>query len=114
MTEGAYLEPTRLSRQWLRRFNNGLCPLKEGDLSYHEARTEIGVGPADQITGDVYPHEDSRWPTKCGCGYPFTDRDSKQLYAERIYRRSDTGEELLLKDAPVGMVRRHYHQGQFS
>lgn len=114
MVDLVYLEPTRLSRQYLWRYNNGLCPHREGDNSYHDARVLIGVGPADQITGEVYPTDDPRWPKHCSCGYPFGERDIKQLFADRLYKRSDTGEDVTLSEAPVGAVRRHFHQGQFS
>ena len=114
MTSQIYLDPTKNGRHYLRRYSLGLCPLKEGDQSFHDARVAIGIGPADQITGDVYPHADARWPTKCSCGYPFGEKDSKHLFIDRLYARSDTGEEVTLSEAPDGAKRRPFTLGPLS
>lgn len=52
------------------------------------------------------PHDDPRWPTECWassyCDYQFTDDDPWQDWQDRLYRRTDTGEEMTLRDAPPG------------
>jgi len=50
---------------------------------------------------------DPRWPVKCGCGYEFSalDKDDHwQVSQETIYRRTDTGDEMVLHEAPVGAI----------
>ena len=47
---------------------------------------------------DLIPDDDSRWPTHCSCGYEFTEEDRWQEWTERIWRRTDTGEERLMRD----------------
>jgi hypothetical protein len=48
---------------------------------------------------------DERWPTKCEkCDYLFTEQNHFQIFFDRIYVRKDTGEEMTLRDAPLGAM----------
>lgn len=43
------------------------------------------------------PADDSRWPATCQqCDYRFAYDDHRQVWAEQVYRRTDTGEERVL------------------
>lgn len=114
-----FLEPSgKLSRE-LRRYhsiaeNEAPCPLMPPQPNwrgYHNAITPLDViedgnpdGTYSSSSQDAPSHDDPRWPTTCGCGYQFTDADEYQLSAHRLYRRTDTGEEMALHDAPVGAM----------
>lgn len=50
------------------------------------------------------PHDDPRWPTRCACGYVFSADDPWQVFQHQIYRRSDTGEEMTVEEAPPGAM----------
>ncbi len=50
-----------------------------------------------------WPRGDGRWPKACAtCGRSFGEDGYYVVDHERIYRRADTGDELILRDAPVG------------
>jgi len=107
-----WLEPTDRQRLYLRRYN-GKLPCSES-MSYHNAMVEIGESietfdkekrrwvddgrTAKDFIGDP------RWPKNCSCGYVFADTDEWQLFSSHIYRRTDTGEEMTLRDAPDGAM----------
>lgn len=46
------------------------------------------------------------WPAFCGCGYAFQETDTYQVFTEDIYSRTDTGEEMTLREAPAGAIWR--------
>ena len=46
-----------------------------------------------------------RWPTACGCGFVFTDASQKQIFCQRMYRRSDTGALVVERELPPGAFR---------
>jgi len=108
-----YLDPTSKVRVSLRRYA-GQCPHggchdtsvvigEETVLAVDQAVTlsEISTTPAVDV---IEPH-DSRWPVLCShCDYIFSSRDARQRKEERIYRRSDTGELITLKEAPLGAM----------
>lgn len=97
-----FIEPTGFSLLYLRRYSEGNCPLRPGKYSLHDAKTAIGQGPKNVTSGDSYSHNDSRWPSHCGCGYAFQEHDTWQLFAPAEYRRLDTGETMSIQTAPVG------------
>jgi hypothetical protein len=97
----------------LRRFSfvDG-CP---GDVRYHNAHVRLEgerglddcprLHDGDALTGDLWAHDDARWPAKCAsCDYVFTPADDWQFSPVRLYRRSDTGELIALRDAPPGAI----------
>lgn len=114
------IEPTDRRRLWLRRYRDSNAERATGfpGHSYHQARVLIGEGPAlafaeregrRGIEPSVDPadyQDDPRWPTACECGEPFTEADHWQVFTSRIYRRVDTGEEMVLAEAPVGAMWR--------
>ncbi len=109
------LEPTDRVMRALRRYtssDDNPCPLP-GRWG-HDAQVRIEDGPllvsedGPRPTWRTEPpdwlHEDARWPTHCECGYKFQEDDPWQLFWEPIYTRKDTGEEMLLRDAPAGAM----------
>ncbi|HEY6330714.1 MAG TPA: hypothetical protein VI756_15365, partial [Blastocatellia bacterium] len=49
--------------------------------------------------------DDPRWPTVYPCGRLVTSNDVRQLFSERLYRRSDTGDLIEgLNNAPPGAM----------
>ena len=108
------IEPTDTAVRALRRYASSTCP---GPMSYHDAsapfaRAAIVRDPARDgrysIPGEheAPPHDDPRWPTQCACGYRFAASDEWQVFGERLYRRADTGEEVTLRNPPVGALWR--------
>jgi hypothetical protein len=112
-----FLSPSDVALRALRRFtwsDRGTCPI-HGDYG-HDASIELERVPADTVLeygaagfGTCEPPEDvpfgdARWPIACACSYAFTPEDQWQYKVTRLYRRSDTGELLTLRDAPVGAM----------
>jgi hypothetical protein len=108
------LEPTGLDRVTLRRYRllssgaEGVCPLPIG---YHNAHSPLEVVPTRTLEEleaaepmPLPPHDDSRWPATCACGYSFRPEDEWQRFAEPLYRRADTGEAMTLSQAPAGAM----------
>lgn len=103
------LESLRTSRYSLRRYSpSDICP---GKLGYHDARSapigDVADDPDKPWIGTRPPaidNEDPRWPAACSCGYVFSADDSKQVFAEGLYRRVETGEILTDEEAPAGAI----------
>ncbi len=128
------MEPTGRVIVHLRRYRSSNAPDEnhcshEGNGGYHQAMTRIADEPEEHdaegyVTNSVKPtppHDDPRWPLSCACGYEFRESDAWQRFVERLYRRTDTGEELLLRDAPAGAMwkawwvdRFHVPQGEHN
>jgi hypothetical protein len=96
-------------RRWASGGDRSLCTGSK--LSYHNAEIDIGEGPPVVSTcsrsgaESPVPISDARWPKKCAsCDYVFTDGDFYQYNSERVFRRTDTGAELTLSDAPEGAM----------
>lgn len=88
-------EPTGRYERRLRRYTfspGNACPSGMG----HTASAVIGMVGEDEhqpVTGDLHPHDDSRWPGTCEhCGYVFADADQWQLSDKAIYRLPDGSE----------------------
>lgn len=109
-----WLEPTDRCAYALRRYASGsTC---SGRFGYHNARVSLGETPALFKgegwcrTVEIGPKvedfiDDVRWPSKCEqCDYTFVDGDSRQVFFDLIYRRIDTGTELVIRDAPPGAM----------
>ncbi|HEX3456645.1 MAG TPA: hypothetical protein VHR97_01705 [Candidatus Baltobacteraceae bacterium] len=61
---------------------------------------------------ELFPPDDPRWPAKCAyCDYVFEQRDHWQVLMHEIFRRTDTGEELILDDAPPGAMWDAWYYG---
>lgn len=102
MTPVFYIERTQLGRLYLRRYSSSPCPNMPGQYSYHDRMVYLKDGPVQTVCADSHPHDDPLWPTHCTCGHEFQETDTWQLFNHPIYKRVDTGEEMILKDAPVG------------
>ncbi len=106
------LTPTDRVRLKLRRYKSGSGSC-EGPNTYHNALTPFDVVPAKFDEQGILqacshlepPHDDPHWPKKCErCAYEFQPEDMWQLFHELLYVRSDTGEEVILREAPVGAM----------
>ncbi len=107
-----WLEPTDQERLQLRRYHSGDgCG---GDpKAYHEAMVDFGTAPGGRDANGfalsldhLKPRKDDpRWPRACArCGVDFLETDSYQLFQGTLFRRSDTGELVTLRDAPAGAM----------
>jgi hypothetical protein len=114
------IEPSGFATRSLRRFARGdskTCP-HPSNYGYHNAETPDGdvscrLEYIERYQGRFWvyseppepPHDDSRWPTACACGYTFTADDAFQVFHDTIYRRVDgTNERILLRDNPPGAM----------
>lgn len=103
MVDCFWMETTGRVRVSLRRYGH----MPAAPCSYCDAKTILTEIPAEDAepSGDVWPHDDPRWPRLCaGCGRPFGERDVFQLFHETIYRRQDTGAEMVLNETPPGAM----------
>lgn len=110
------LEPTDRMRRSLRRYKSNAdytvneCPAH----GYHDAMVPFDEVPARLNERGCYsvddnsavPHDDPRWPQQCRCGYTFAAKDQWQVFEDLFYRRVDTGELMVLRDAPAGALWR--------
>lgn len=115
-----WLERTDRVRRWLRRYSSshmGGWTCAEG---WHEAMRPFDDAPAifeDRLygthvhrvlthrEGDRPPDDDPRWPAACAtCGTPFPPDEVRQFFYDLLYRRTDTGTILTLKEAPPGAM----------
>jgi hypothetical protein len=107
------LEETERVAVYFRRYNStafkkGTCPVHD---DYHNAsvRIEDELVEKDErgyIVNGSKPasHDDPRWPKICACGYIFRPEDEWQRDAHLLYWRRDTGEEMILRNAPPGAM----------
>ncbi len=104
-----FCEEAGITRRKLRRYVSGAeekCGA--GAYGYHNASALLDEGPTrpDEVSGDLWPHDDPRWPKSCqACGRPFAETDAFQLFHVTLYRRGDTGEIAAWDDMPIGAVR---------
>lgn len=80
-------------------YHNASVPIEEEQTEHdEEGRIINGLKPMPS-------HDDPRWPTQCHyCGYAFQESDEWQREVSTIYRRTDTGEEMTIENAPVGAM----------
>lgn len=108
--------PSDMVERRLRRYTSGdgnPCPRVPGQYSYHDASAAIdriessfrGLdGEVASSSVEAWDRTDERWPKACRCNYVFVEDDEWQYSPERLWRREDTGELLLLRDAPPGAM----------
>jgi len=106
------VEPSGKVQVKLRRYStraNNPCP--NGLAGYHNALLFLQNEPEelDEKTQSLLngmkprePKDHPGWPTQCSCGYQFQPEDAWDRFIDRIYRRSDTGEEYPRRDIPPG------------
>lgn len=104
-----WAEPTGRAWRWLRRYVVRPYGERRGwtcESGWHEAKVRIedAEDPLVEITnGDVWPHDDPRWPTTCErCPYEFVEADEWQLSAHQEY--AGGGHVFTLFDAPAGAM----------
>lgn len=96
------LEPTDHVQRHLRRFTWSSRATCLDSSNGHDASfriEDIALLPQDGLyshSDDSYPHDDSRWPSTCSCGYSFTDDDEWQCSQFRIYQRTNTQDQYTL------------------
>jgi hypothetical protein len=105
------IEPTGEADVYLRRYVSDPASKCNSSHGYHNARSgfvmRIPFPIENGLAGDgtlEHDHADQRWPHYCACGYAFKDSDPWQVNAERLYRRTDTGEVMNLVDMPAGAM----------
>ena len=124
-----YLEPAGKLERRLRRYHSIVegespCPLmtpQKDWLGLHDASAPFDVVDDPDPRGTIYsqdehapPPADERWPARCGCGYEFAEGDERQVFVERVYRRTDTGEETTIRDAGPGAMYDAYWYSDFE
>jgi hypothetical protein len=77
-------------------------------MSYHDATVFVDVIEAVRNAEGHYEvapelSADAPWPEKCACGFLFSSKD-RQTFVATLYRRSDTGEETTIREAPAGAM----------
>ncbi len=103
-----FLEPSDQGLAGLRRYSTAPCSVT--NYGYHNAMATLEQHPWDSAQQDLWghpygtPNDDPRWPQSCECGYVFQNEDSRQSQTNRLFRRSDTGALLLLRDAAPGAM----------
>lgn len=109
-----WLEPTGQFTIELRSYAVGEIKCPTSGYGYHNASVPIAergnvdkegyVSLTNLETALLKEKYASVWPKQCSCGYIFTDTDHQQLFTERLYKKSDTGELISLADAPPGAM----------
>lgn len=104
-----YIERTKSHRVSLRRYKWGkdiVCP---NNLGGHDA--EVIIDPNKELEetpalDDSWPHDDSRWPKNCSCGYEFKENDEWQIYHRPLFysKTHNRHWSLMDDDLPIGAV----------
>jgi hypothetical protein len=84
----------------------------DSEYSYHNASVLLDeiedTNPDGVIEADIRVEPfmgDQRWPVKCErCPHLFSDEGHFQVFTERVNKRTDTGEEMTLRDAAPGAM----------
>lgn len=106
-----WLEPIARVRRSLRRYrpDGPDCPKPRPDrclcCDNSISIDEIDY-PVDKLIEEFnFRHDDPCWPKECDrCGYVFQETDEWQGNGDRVYKRSDTGAEMTLRDATPGAM----------
>lgn len=82
------------------------CPLIDGKYSYHTVSVVLDriQSETHPTSGDLFPHDDPRWPAQCGCGFAFRDRDEWQVNYHLLYSGALDGQLYTLRTAPIGAM----------
>ena len=100
-----WLAPAGQTKVSLRRYSrNRGCPAGSAFCNASVFLLNIPEDE-DQDSGDLWPHDDARWPNRCAsCGMQFREHDHYQLNHTRLYEREDTGQLMTLAEAPPGAL----------
>jgi hypothetical protein len=100
-----WTQPTGEEMRWLRRYVREHAGGWDCANGWHQAMVPLGVFSEDAAGRQPDDH-DTGWPVECdkGCGYQFTDDDHRQVFASRMYRRLDTGEQWPIRELPPGAM----------
>lgn len=102
-----WLEPTDRIAVGLRRYHSSGGDGFTCAAGYHSALAYTGEVDATFCDSDdgrtlasrpQTARDDPRWPQSCACGYRFTDDDHWQDWQDLIYRRTDSGLPVILRD----------------
>lgn len=98
------ITPTNSYWRYLRRYrsksDDAPCPTAKG---YHDSFALI-ERVEDVIQEREWPWNDPRWPTHCSCGYKFMESDEHQVFHDRIWKRTDNGADVSLRDNSPGSM----------
>jgi hypothetical protein len=102
-----WVEPLELERAWLRRYSSAdssrsKCPL----FDYHDARNLfVDSRPKADTPEWAKPlADDSRWPSRCSCGYTFQPDDERQVFTGRLFQGAPDGKLYAIADMPPGAM----------
>jgi hypothetical protein len=115
-----FTKPSGLERVSLRRYVSGRddkCSHPD-NWGYHNAEFSLGELPArwGKLCDSGRGHKGGRWdasefadhpgwPTRCACGYEFTDRDPRQVSTDNVMVREDgLPGKFSKRNAVVGMM----------
>jgi hypothetical protein len=103
------LNPLPRIRRILRRYGGDRKCAKPGRLGdYCNGEVfldEIDYPAKTVITSFNFSRDDPRWPKVCdGCGAPFVNEDTWQVFVDALYTRSDTGAATTLREAAPGAI----------
>jgi len=111
-TKVFFLEPTGRMRRYARCFVRSSSEAERhcavAEHGYHQAWVLVDEVPEIRtkegyIEAAAELPEDAPWPRQCPCGRLFL-LNERQTFTDRIYRRTDTGEEMTLRDAGPGAM----------
>lgn len=104
-----FIEPTNRQRRFARCFADGKCA--KSKYGYHDVMTYVDTVNARIVNDGNRRHyapvrrlsAKAGWPKRCACGFKF-EKKHRQTFSDVIYRRTDTGAKLSLRDAPPGAM----------
>jgi hypothetical protein len=108
-----WIEEIGQARRMFRRYRSSIAePVSVCDAryGYHNAHAPLDISevPIEATMTSTSPNEfkdDPRWPVKCDhCDYVFQPDDNYQIFQERLYRRTDTGEVVDLRTVSPGAM----------
>lgn len=102
-----FCEPIGMVQRCLRRFTSLEKECSISGYGYHNAWVPIDrieEHEEKNVSGDLWPHDDQRWPKKCVCGYAFEEVDYWQVFYTEIYKSQKDGHEYLLRFMPTGAM----------
>lgn len=109
-----FYEDAGTVRQFLRRYSDRYCEVRKCS---HDASSLLNVLDGNRSTytsGDLWDHNDSRWPKTCECGYSFEEDDYWQLFHNPLFLCRQTGDVASFRELPVGAMWHADWQGTYN